>query len=361
MAYEIFSTRQQRIQGETADTYQYESIPQKLRVQIVHIWGQVWGQVYENLDGEPDGSRLGMEAFRSIENTLCREYGVFNLEEPNPYREFTISYLAVKDFFINTENTDKVIDVIEVSFQYIDQEIREKFYVPNEDELDEIFGTRPRDISPNTIPPDAISPDEAIDQLNRRFREHSISYQYESGQIVKVDSQDSPSEVVKPAEELPNNTQQPMNADTMNNKDKTIFIGHGRSPIWREAKDFITETLGLEYEEFDRISAAGKSINNRLEEMLDKSCMAFLIMTGEDEQADGSVQARQNVSHEIGKCQDRFGSERAIILLEKGCKEFSNIDGIVYIDFAKGNIKETFGEIVKVLIRESIIRIELCN
>ena len=157
-------------------------------------------------------------------------------------------------------------------------------------------------------------------------------------------------------EELPNTPQQ-----TVSNQNKKIFIGHGRSHIWRELKDFIVDTLGLEYEEFDRISPAGKSINNRLEEMLGKSCMAFLIMTGEDEQADGSLHARGNVIHEIGKCQDRFGAERAIVLLEKGCKKFSNIDGIIYIDFAKGNIKETFGEIVKVLIRESIIRIELCN
>ena len=162
-------------------------------------------------------------------------------------------------------------------------------------------------------------------------------------------------------EELPNNTQQAVNRDAMNNESKKIFIGHGRSPVWREFKDFLVETLGLEYEEFDRISAAGKSINNRLEEMLDKSCMAFLIMTGEDEYSDGSSHARQNVIHEIGKCQDRFDSERAIILLEKGCEKFSNMGDIIYIEFTKGNIKETFGEIVRVLIRESIIRIELCN
>ena len=161
--------------------------------------------------------------------------------------------------------------------------------------------------------------------------------------------------------DLPNSTQQPTDNSPMNNEDKKIFIGHGRSLVWREFKDFLVETLGLEYEEFDRISAAGKSINNHLEEMLDKSCMAFLVMTGEDAQADGSLQARPNVIHEIGKCQEKFGFERAIILLEKGCKKFSNMGDIIYIDFAKGNIKETFGEIVRVLIRESIIRIELCN
>ena len=153
-------------------------------------------------------------------------------------------------------------------------------------------------------------------------------------------------------EELPN---------TANYKNMKIFIGHGRSHLWREFKDFLVETLGLEYEEFDRVSAAGKSINNRLEEMLDKSCMAFLIMTGDDQHSDGSLNARQNVVHEIGKCQDRFGSEKTIILLEEGCETFSNIDGIIYISFAKEKIKETFGDVLKVLIRESIIRIELCN
>ena len=162
-------------------------------------------------------------------------------------------------------------------------------------------------------------------------------------------------------EESEKNTQQTLNTDTINNENKKIFIGHGHSHIWRELKDFIVDTLGLKHEEFERISAAGKSINNRLEEMLDKSCMAFLIMTGEDEHLDYSLHARQNVIHEIGRCQDRFGSERAIILLEEGCKKFSNIDNVVYIPFTKGNIKETFGEVVRVLKRESIIRIELCN
>ena len=374
MEYKIFSKRQQRIQGEIPDTDESESIPKELRVQIVHIWRDILKSVsfqsYNKTEFSDDH-----DAYKTIYNELCREYGRFALDEDSNFYQSEIgdshyqseskSYLdSIVEYFLEINETEMVIDVIEVSFRYIDQVIRDKFPVPDEDELDEIdkaLGISRREIPSDAISPDAISPDEAINQLNDRFSEHSVWYQYESGQIVKVDSQGSPSEVVKPAEELPNNTQQPMNADTMNNKNKTIFIGHGHSPIWREAKDFITETLGLEYEEFDRISAAGKFINNRLEEMLGKSCMAFLIMTGEDEHLDGSEHARQNVIHEIGKCQDRFGSERAIILLEKGCQEFSNIDGIVYIDFAKGNIKEAFGDIVKVLIRESIIRIELCN
>ena len=155
-------------------------------------------------------------------------------------------------------------------------------------------------------------------------------------------------------EELPNNTQQTMNRDTVNNENKKIFIGHGGSPIWRELKDFIENTLELSTDEFNRISPAGKATSDRLKEMLEESRMAFLIMTGEDEQADGSVQARQNVIHEVGLFQGKLGFEKAIILLEEGCEGFSNIHGITHIPFSKGNIKETFGEIIGVLKRESI-------
>ena len=155
--------------------------------------------------------------------------------------------------------------------------------------------------------------------------------------------------------ELPNNTQQAMNSDTMNNENKKIFIGHGRSLVWRELKDFIEGTLGLPYEEFNRISTAGQFTGNRLKEMLDESCMAFLIMTGEDEQTDGSLHARENVIHEAGLFQGRLGFERAIILLENGCKGFSNIHGLIHIPFPKGNIEATFEKIRRVLQRESIL------
>jgi predicted nucleotide-binding protein len=60
-----------------------------------------------------------------------------------------------------------------------------------------------------------------------------------------------------------------------------VFIGHGRSPVWRDLKDLISERLGLQYVEFNSISAAGIATKERLEEMLGKSAFAFLVMTGE--------------------------------------------------------------------------------
>ena len=134
-----------------------------------------------------------------------------------------------------------------------------------------------------------------------------------------------------------------------------VFIGHGRSPIWRELKDFITDRLKLPVDEFNRVSVAGLTNVDRLRQMLDTASIAFLIMTGEDEQPDGKLQARMNVVHEAGLFQGRLGFSRAIIVLEKGCKEFSNIEGLGQIRFTKGNIEEAFEKIRQVLEREGLL------
>lgn len=81
-------------------------------------------------------------------------------------------------------------------------------------------------------------------------------------------------------------------------------------------------------------------------------------MTGEDELADGTIQARMNVVHEAGLFQGRLGFSRAIVLLEAGCGELSNLHGLGQIRFPKGDIKAAFEDIRLVLEREKIIATE---
>ena len=134
-----------------------------------------------------------------------------------------------------------------------------------------------------------------------------------------------------------------------------IFIGHGRSRVWKDLKDFIQDRLNLPWDEFNRIPVAGRTNIERLSEMLDKAAFAFLILTAEDEHADEKWYARMNVIHEAGLLQGRLGFKKAIILLEEGCEEHSNVQGLQHIRFPSSNISVVFEEIREVLEREGMI------
>ena len=59
--------------------------------------------------------------------------------------------------------------------------------------------------------------------------------------------------------------------------------------------------------------------------------------------------------HEVGLFQGKLGFSRAIVLLEEGCEEFSNIHGLGQIRFPKGNIAAKFEDIRAVLEREELV------
>jgi predicted nucleotide-binding protein len=134
-----------------------------------------------------------------------------------------------------------------------------------------------------------------------------------------------------------------------------VFIGHGRSSAWREVKDFVQDRLRLPHDEFNRVPVAGVTNIARLAEMLDAAAIALLVMTAEDEMAEGKMRARENVVHEVGLFQGRLGFGRAIVVLEEGCEEFSNIQGLGQIRFAPGKIAGAFEQIRQVMEREKLI------
>lgn len=134
-----------------------------------------------------------------------------------------------------------------------------------------------------------------------------------------------------------------------------VFIGHGGGSAEYLKLGVWLGNLGLDWEVFDRKPTAGMSTKERLLEMLDSAQIAFLLMTPEDEDAEGKMNARANVIHEVGLFQGRLGWMKAIILLEEGCEEFSNIEGVGQVRYPKGNIKAAFEEIREVLQREGVL------
>lgn len=131
----------------------------------------------------------------------------------------------------------------------------------------------------------------------------------------------------------------------------TVFLGHGRSAAWRDLRDHLRDHHGYKVEAYETGARAGHTIRDIVEEMASKSDMAFLVHSAEDELQDGKFQARPNVIHETGLFQGKLGFSRAIVILEEGCEEFSNLAGIQQIRFSK-NIRETFGDVLATLRRE---------
>jgi predicted nucleotide-binding protein len=137
---------------------------------------------------------------------------------------------------------------------------------------------------------------------------------------------------------------------------RKVFIGHGRSLVWLQLKEFLNVRLRLTCDEFNAEAVAGIATTERLQTLLDDAGFAFLVMTAEDIHADASSHARENVIHEAGLFQGRLGFKRAIILLEDGCAQFSNIHGLSHIRFPKGNLEPVFEKVRQVLEREQVLR-----
>lgn len=139
-------------------------------------------------------------------------------------------------------------------------------------------------------------------------------------------------------------------------KGNRVFIGHGKSRQWKDLKDFIQDRLQLPWDEFNRIPIAGITNIARLSEMLNTATVAFLVLTAENEKADGTLNPRMNVVHEAGLFQGKLGFEKAIILLEDGCEEFSNINGLGQIRYPANKIDSSFEQVRQILEREGLIK-----
>lgn len=131
-----------------------------------------------------------------------------------------------------------------------------------------------------------------------------------------------------------------------------VFVGHGRSKLWARVQLFIQDELKIPVVTYESAPHTGESIVPVLEKLLDQATFAVLVITAEDDVAEGKKRARQNVVHESGLFQGRLGFKKAVMLVQEGIEEFSNVDGLQVIFFAGDKIEHTFYELQRVLKRE---------
>jgi len=178
---DLYSKRKKRqeSQGQT-EVYRYDAIPQGLRIQIAKIWMAAIG-CWRRSDTPFVTTSPSSEWWEFIEKTIAKEKQVWHLgEQHSDQATRCIQYLITTD-------TEGALDIIELSFRALDRCIRK--FSPS---MQEIAGI-------------SQSADDAIEELNIRFREHGVGYQYVDGDIIRVDSQLIHAEVVKPALSLLNN------------------------------------------------------------------------------------------------------------------------------------------------------------
>lgn len=138
-------------------------------------------------------------------------------------------------------------------------------------------------------------------------------------------------------------------------REPCIFIGHGRSKLWARVQLFLQQELGLKTVSYESESRSGLSIVPILDRMLLEATFAVLLLTAEDETADGTHRARQNVVHEAGLFQGHLGFQRVVMLIQDGLEEFSNVAGVQYISFRGEQVEQAFWELQRALRREGQI------
>lgn len=125
-------------------------------------------------------------------------------------------------------------------------------------------------------------------------------------------------------------------------KPQRVFVTHGRAQDWRAVKDFIETDVQLKTAELAQQPNLGRTVIEKLLDTADECDGAVIVMTGDDVTDQGEARVRENVKHEIGFFQGRYGRDRVILLHQDDVNVPTNLSGVVYSAFPKGRIEACF-------------------
>lgn len=168
--YQLFSKRGKVYEY---DTLKYDSMPEKLRNQIYFIWKDALGSEYAK---NHPGSKL-YEVFYALRDTICREHGLESL-----FLSKTANYVADCEMYLKKgEDNEILLDLIELSMRFIPV-------------LRNVLGRENIKYYNLTMDVEA-----AVKELNQRFKENGIGYEFTDGILIRKDSEILHAEVTKPA------------------------------------------------------------------------------------------------------------------------------------------------------------------
>ena len=152
---DLYSQRNKKHQ----DVLSYDKLTEKLKIQIEHIWNNFFMQV---------GNDIKEEIWKSIHSTLCEAHGKKTLLSDSFGTKYYFSY-KVEHYFDEITNIDETLDVIEIVFRCINKIPKLSRQVHFK--LDGNY-----------------KPEQAIKDLNARFLENGIGYEFHDRNIIRVDN-----------------------------------------------------------------------------------------------------------------------------------------------------------------------------
>ena len=178
MILELFSKRNKP--KSDIEIYLYDALPSQFRVQVTYIWDDLFGKEGEKLFDIINEANI----YKPLVDMLSRDFGVYNLCENWKHENY-----GYKSEFFNGFLTEKyiykAIDYIELSLRIIKNIVEMDDYRSRVERCSylEVF-------------------QQAVLELNYRFDEHQLGYQWVDGKIIRRDNVFTHQEIIKPALEI---------------------------------------------------------------------------------------------------------------------------------------------------------------
>lgn len=169
--FDIFSKRKEAASKTAPDVYRYDVIPEELRIQLVHICHEVIGN-----PATASGEHI-LNDYNAIVQILRKEWGVFTLANNHLPHSQQHNYSELIERFATDGDADRVLDIVELMCLTIDVRVRDRRWLGHASKI----------------------ADQALEEINARFRQHAVGYRYSDKRIMRIDSELTHEEIVKPA------------------------------------------------------------------------------------------------------------------------------------------------------------------
>lgn len=166
--YKLYSERIKNKDGEP-EVYIYDEFPMAFRNQVFYI-----------IEDVLDDIEWGCYYWEDLYNDFCREKGMKRQNSDS----YEMSKRNCETYIVKCQD-ENLMDFIDFAFYMFNTEGR------NLDNLPHMRKGVAKEI--NSII------DEAIEELNYRFKQHNLGYEFVNGEIIRIDNKMIHQEIVKPA------------------------------------------------------------------------------------------------------------------------------------------------------------------